>query len=205
CSTPRLWGIPFLLAVLPFVVRLVQSIRRWFDSRLYTHLINGGKYGVGIVYYFFYYLWRHNGSARDGSFVLFCLFGAMYSSYACSWDLLMDWSVLQVHSRYPLLRPHVLYTSYIPMYYPAIIINMLLRFSWVVYVPKEGPANLLRTWIVAMLEVIRRWQWNFYRLENEHLGNMDQYRITHEIPMYYSRDVILEVDEEDDGDDAADT
>lgn len=34
------WSVQFVLAVLPFVVRLVQSVRRYVDSRLPTHLIN---------------------------------------------------------------------------------------------------------------------------------------------------------------------
>ena len=37
------------------------------------------------------------------------------------------------------------------------------------------------------------------RLENEHLGNVDQYRITKEIPLYYARDNVAELtDAEDD-------
>jgi hypothetical protein len=40
------------------------------------------------------------------------------------------------------------------------------------------------------------------RLENEHLGNMDQYRITREVPLPYSFDEIIHEtdvgDEEDD-------
>ena len=39
-SEHKLWGIPFLLAALPLLVRTVQSVKRWFDSRLVTHLIN---------------------------------------------------------------------------------------------------------------------------------------------------------------------
>lgn len=42
CTRNRIWGVPFVLAILPFVVRLVQSIKRWFDSGLGTHLINVG-------------------------------------------------------------------------------------------------------------------------------------------------------------------
>lgn len=39
-SENRLWGVPFVLAALPLLVRTVQSVKRWFDSRLVTHLIN---------------------------------------------------------------------------------------------------------------------------------------------------------------------
>jgi len=57
---------------------------------------------------------------------------------------------------------------------------------------------LVRTFIAALLEMLRRWQWNFYRLENEHLGNMDQYRVTREMPLPYH---INGTAQEDDGDD----
>jgi len=40
CSKPALWGVPFLLATLPLVARFGQSIRRYWDSGLITHLIN---------------------------------------------------------------------------------------------------------------------------------------------------------------------
>lgn len=40
CSTSRNWGAPFALAALPLLVRTVQSIKRYVDSRLITHLIN---------------------------------------------------------------------------------------------------------------------------------------------------------------------
>lgn len=40
------------------------------------------------------------------------------------------------------------------------------------------------------------------RLENEHLGNMDQYRITRECPLPYSVDNPQQEDEEDEEDKA---
>ncbi|TFY73631.1 hypothetical protein EWM64_g10381 [Hericium alpestre] len=116
-------------------------------------------------------------------------------------DSLMDWSLLRPHAKHRLLRDELVYSSYIPFYYFAIISNVCIRFIWVIYIPTRGPSIVLRTWIAAMLEILRRWQWNFYRLENEHLGNMDQYRITREVPLPYSFDEIeQESDGEEDGD-----
>ena len=67
--------------------------------------------------------------------------------------------------------------------------------------------------------MLRRWQWNFCkslrelvwfshivkhhtytdRLENEHLGNVDQYRVTREVPLPYSfDDAANESDADDD-------
>ncbi|OCH89346.1 EXS-domain-containing protein [Obba rivulosa] len=201
CTGGTNWSIAFVLASLPLLVRLVQSIKRWVDSRLVTHLINGGKYGSGIIYYLFYYLWRAHGAARGGFFVLWCIFGVNYTIYASSWDILMDWSLLRPHARYPLLRSEVLYTGYIPFYYFAIVSNVLLRFIWVLYIPEKGPDFVLRTFIAGMLEMLRRLQWNFYRLENEHLGNMDQYRVTREVPLPYSLNDANDSDGGDEDDD----
>ncbi|KAI0319242.1 EXS-domain-containing protein [Amylostereum chailletii] len=202
CSKPRHWGVPFVLSSLPLLVRLVQSVKRYIDSKLITHLINGGKYGMGIVYYLCYWIWRHNNVDRGPSFVLFCLFGTIYTVYATSWDFLMDWSVLRPHAKHPLLRDEVVYTSQVPLYYCAILLNLLLRFSWAfLYIPAKGPSFNVRTFITGMLEMLRRWQWNFYRLENEHVGNVDQYRITREVPLPYSFDDLAhdsDVGDEDD-------
>jgi hypothetical protein len=84
---------------------------------------------------------------------------------------------------------------------------VLVRFIWVIYIPKDGPgflASPIRSYIAVVLEVLRRWQWNFCRpsekqsqillilcidrLENEHIGNTDQYRATREVPLPYSRE-----------------
>ncbi|RVW45419.1 Phosphate transporter PHO1-like 1 [Vitis vinifera] len=46
--------------------------------------------------------------------------------------------------------------------------------------------------ILAALEVIRRGQWNFYRLENEHLNNAGKFRAVKTVPLPFH-----EVDDED--------
>ncbi|KAJ3837763.1 EXS-domain-containing protein [Lentinula raphanica] len=188
-STANTWPAAFILAMLPFLIRLIQSIKRYVDSKLTTHLINGGKYFCGIIYYLCYYIWRHQGSLRNTSFAFWCLFGALYSVYASAWDFWMDWSLLRPHVNYPFLRAELIYTDHIPFYYFAIISNVLVRFIWVIYIPSVSAPNMyLRLFIAGFLEMLRRWQWNFVRLENEHLGNMDQYRVTREVPLPYSFD-----------------
>ncbi|KAI9438624.1 EXS family-domain-containing protein [Lactarius indigo] len=155
---------------------------------------------MGIMCYFLYYLWRHRGSEHDTSFVLFCFFGTIGSLYAISWDLLVDWSVLRPRARFMFLRDELIYSSYIPFYYISIVTNILIRFNWVIYLPTHGPTAAVRSLIVAFLEVLRRCQWNIYRLENEHIGNMDQYRVTREVPLPYSFDELgceIDVGDED--------
>ncbi|KAJ7740037.1 EXS family-domain-containing protein [Mycena maculata] len=160
-SVSKLWPLSFVLGVLPFIVRLIQSIKRYADSKLTTHLINAGKYGTGIVSYLCYFIWRHHGSHYDQPFALWCLVNAVYTVYALTWDFLMDWSILRLHSRHFLLRQELVYTNHIFFYYFAIVTNTLIRFLWVLYIPAKGPDVMLRTFIVGLLEVVRRWQWNF--------------------------------------------
>ncbi|KAJ7485255.1 EXS-domain-containing protein [Mycena latifolia] len=196
-NVSRFWPLAFVLAVLPFLVRLIQSIKRYVDSKLTTHLINAGKYGAGIVSYLFYFIWRHRGGHYDSTFALWCLFNAFSTTYALVWDFLMDWSILRLHSRHFLLRRELVYTNHILLYYFAIVTNTLIRFLWIFYIPSHGPDVMLRSFIVGLLEIVRRWQWNFYRLENEHLGNVDQYRVTREVPLPYSLEVRGDLEEED--------
>jgi len=48
------------------------------------------------------------------------------------------------------------FTNHIPQ-----ISNIILRFVWIIYIPTGGASMQLRTFIAAVLEVLRRWQWNF--------------------------------------------
>ncbi|KAF8842399.1 EXS-domain-containing protein [Paxillus ammoniavirescens] len=203
CGAAQNWGWYFALGALPFLIRFVQSLRRYRDSKLPTHLINAGKYGMGMTYYFFYYYWRHKGDVDNGSsYILWCFAATVYAIYACTWDFLMDWSMCKPHARHPFLRPELVYTSQIPAYYFALVSNVCIRFLWVFYIPSRGPEITWRTFVAAMLEMLRRIQWNFFRLENEHLGNMDQYRVTRELPLPYSIDTRSDGDgDEEDRDD----
>ncbi|KAG8819078.1 hypothetical protein FRC19_010139 [Serendipita sp. 401] len=200
CELP-LWVFPWLLATLPSWIRFIQCIRRYADSWQMLHLVNGGKYCSGILYYALYYHWRNVGSPRSKSFVAYVFFACVTSIYATAWDLLMDWSLLQRGARYPLLRKEIMYTNQIWFYYFAIVTNIIVRFGWIIYLPIPGPSPNVRAGIYAIAEAFRRFQWNFLRLENEHLGNADQYRVTREVPLPYTFDPaeLSDGEDEDDG------
>lgn len=197
---PPLWEFPWMLSSLPSFIRLVQCIRRYFDSGQYSHLVNGGKYGSSVLYYALYYNWRNAGSPRDNSFVVWVFFACITSCYTTSWDFLMDWSLFQRGSKYPLLRKELLFENHIWAYYFAIVTNTVIRFGWVFFAPIPGPDANVRHGIQATLEALRRFQWNFFRLENEHIGNADQYRVTREMPLPYAVDHAELSDDGDDGD-----
>ncbi|CAE6469773.1 unnamed protein product [Rhizoctonia solani] len=200
CQLGPHWSIPLVLTALPSWIRLVQCIRRYIDSKNHIHLINGGKYTAGIVSYVAYYGWRHYGSHRDFRMGVWILFATINSCYTSYWDLMMDWSVLQIKGvHYKLLRKELAYSNHIPTYYIAIVINVILRFIWIWYIPSGGLPAGTRAFMFAVLEMLRRVQWNFFRLENEHIGNADQFRVTREVPLPYVFTGDKDSDDEDQG------
>ncbi|KAG8954239.1 hypothetical protein FRC04_000461 [Tulasnella sp. 424] len=191
-------GSGVLLASLPSLIRLIQCIKRYVDSRNYIHLINGGKYSSSIIAAGLFFNWRNHGSHPGRHYVAWVFFSAVSSVYTSGWDLLMDWSLLQSHSTRRFLRPELLYGDYYPIYYFAIISNVLIRFVWIIYAPLGSFDFRIRSVIAATLEMLRRFQWNFFRVENEHIGNADQYRVTREMPLPYSFDNAEPRDDSDD-------
>ena len=71
------------------------------------------------------------------------------------------------------LREEVVYSSK-GYYYFAIVEDFVLRFAWAISLSLTETRTLhadLLTSILSPLEVFRRFVWNFFRLENEHLNN----------------------------------
>lgn len=61
---------------------------------------------------------------------------------------------------------------------PFQVINVLIRFIWVWYIPAAASHLRVRAFFFALAEMLRRWQWNFFRVETEQVGNTDQYRVS---------------------------
>ncbi|KAG8214697.1 EXS family-domain-containing protein [Butyriboletus roseoflavus] len=116
CGSAQNWGWYYVLGMLPFMIRCVQSLRRYWDSRLPSQLINAGKYAMGMISYFFYCYWRYRMSPRTGnSYILWCFTASANAIYGCVWDFTMDWGMCKPRARYPLLRPELVYKSQIPV------------------------------------------------------------------------------------------
>ncbi|KAK4685855.1 hypothetical protein P7C73_g4278, partial [Tremellales sp. Uapishka_1] len=137
---------------------------------------------------------RRIGSKNtDWSFIIWILAATASSVYTSSWDIVVDWSLLRPNSK--LLRPDLGYGNRY-VYYFAMVTNVFIRFIFIWYIPYSTRIVKTRSFIFALLEMLRRWQWNFFRVETEHLGNADAYRVTREIPLPY-RKADKDSDEED--------
>lgn len=92
-------------------------------------------------------------------------------------------------------------------YYIAMVEDFILRFGWTLsmsliemgYIDSDIMLSIL-----APLEVFRRFIWNYFRLENEHLNNCGNFRAVRDIsiaPITGASDEaqILRMMDEDDG------
>ncbi|KAF9677260.1 hypothetical protein SADUNF_Sadunf08G0089400 [Salix dunnii] len=175
--------LAYAVSFLPYYWRAMQCARRWFDEGQTKHLINLGKYvsamlaaGAKVAY------------EKEKSVGWLCLVVVISSAatiYQLYWDFVNDWGLLQMNSKNPWLRNElVLRRKFI--YYFSMGLNLILRLAWlqtVIHSNFEHVDYRVIGLFLASLEVIRRGQWNFYRLENEHLNNAGKYRAVKTVPL----------------------
>ncbi|XP_059655579.1 phosphate transporter PHO1 homolog 1 [Cornus florida] len=184
--------LAYAVSFLPYYWRAMQCARRWFDEGQTSHLVNLGKYvsamlaaGAKVAY------------EKERSVGWLCLLVVMSSAatvYQLYWDFVKDWGLLQFHSHNPWLRNELMLRQKF-IYYFSMGLNLILRLAWLQTVMHYnfGSVDYRVTGLfLAALEVIRRGQWNFYRLENEHLNNAGHFRAVKTVPLPFH-----EVDEED--------
>ncbi|KAK4376513.1 hypothetical protein RND71_002809 [Anisodus tanguticus] len=184
--------LAYAVSFLPYYWRAMQCARRWFDEGHKSHLVNLGKYvsamlaaGAKVAY------------EKEKNLGWLCLVIVMSSAatmYQLYWDFVKDWGLLQCHSKNPWLRNELMLRRKF-IYYFSMGLNLVLRLAWLQTVLHYnfGSVDYRVTGLfLAALEVIRRGQWNFYRLENEHLNNAGKFRAVKTVPLPFH-----EVDEQD--------
>ncbi|EAW11839.1 EXS domain-containing protein [Aspergillus clavatus NRRL 1] len=184
--------VPLLIAV-PSIIRLRQCLTEFVrvrrasqkgESKGGQHLANALKYATAFPVIFlaaklrnynpsdFYWL-SEMSISRLLAFSMF-----VNSAYSFYWDLSKDWDLTLFTSAreaadYPYgLRRHRFFSD--RLYYIAIIVDFVIRFSWVSrLVPgltwlSEKECGLF---LLMSLEVARRWLWVFFRAEAEMIRN----------------------------------
>eukprot|EP00347_Sterkiella_histriomuscorum_P002512 403367865 len=181
---PNVENYTLIIAFLPYWFRLAQCMRRYHDTKLKAHLINGGKYFSSILIQL-----ANVFKTKDKNDTTFWIFVAVsiYSTlYSYSWDLYMDWGLLR--SKEPgkkYLRNKLLYPAW--FYYYAVVSNFIMRFFWVISLPiyaKWVGQSQLITLIQSVVEGFRRAQWSLIRIENENVNNFERYRNILQIPAF---------------------
>ncbi|WZY97721.1 hypothetical protein YC2023_070050 [Brassica napus] len=177
CSKSHAYkGFFFIVAVIPFVSRLLQCLRRLFDDKDPDHRWNGLKYFLTIVAVCFRTAYSIQ-PAQIAWRVLAIIFSVVAAIFGTYWDFVHDWGLLNQKSKNHWLRDNLLIPQK-EVYFIAMILNVLLRFAWIQTVldfnlPFRHSTQTMVA-VVASLEIIRRGIWNFFRLEKEHLKNVKQ-------------------------------
>lgn len=183
-------GIRSFVAILPALVRFLQCLRRYRDTRrAHPHLTNAGKYSTTFLVVSMgaanKYFERVEPNATSPFFYIWIASYIISFTYTFLWDVFMDWGLIDPRSPKdaPFLREEMIYGNKL-YYYGAIVQDFVLRLSWVLNVSLGEAWTLdadLLMCITAPLEVFRRFIWNYLRLENEHVNNCGQFRAVRDI------------------------
>ena len=77
------------------------------------------------------------------------------------------------------------------VYYPAVVVDPLLRFNWVFYVIFTGELqhSAILSFFVSLAEIFRRAFWALFRVENEHMTNVGMFRASRDVPLPYDASI----------------
>ncbi|KAB0796916.1 hypothetical protein PPYR_10977 [Photinus pyralis] len=192
-----------VVACLPAWFRFAQCLRRYRDTKeVFPHFANAAKYSTSFFVVIFTSLYHMHStdykSATENPFLYFWITASLISScYAYTWDIKLDWGLFDSKAGdNKFLREEVVYSSNW-FYYFAIVEDLILRFGWVLSISliemSYIHADIMVT-ILAPLEVFRRFIWNYFRLENEHLNNCGKFRAVRDIsvaPIDCSDQIII--------------
>ncbi|XP_062167299.1 phosphate transporter PHO1 [Alnus glutinosa] len=181
--------LAYVISFMPYYWRAMQCARRWFDEYDVDHLANMGKYVSAMVAAGARLTYQNPKNEHSHLwFAIVLVTSVVATVYQLYWDFVKDWGLLNRNSRNKWLRDDLILKKK-SIYYISIAFNTVLRVAWVetIFRLHDDQKNLL-DFFGASLEVIRRGHWNFYRLENEHLNNVGNYRAVKEVPLPF-RDI----------------
>jgi hypothetical protein len=180
-----------IILIAPYWFRLCQCLRRYSDSgKRHPNLPNAWKYGLSMCVTIFGIF--DSTVNTDGNIFRVLWIVTYFSStlYSWSWDVLMDWSALDLKAP-GLLRSRRMLPerSY---YYFAIVVDLILRFFWTYTLIPINVTGHFSAYLglyispfAAIAEIVRRAMWSVFRLENEHLHNTAGYRKVKHIPLHF--------------------
>ncbi|XP_047312082.1 phosphate transporter PHO1 homolog 3-like [Impatiens glandulifera] len=190
CQSSDVYKIfSFIVAALPYWSRLLQCLRRLYEEGDPNQGVNGLKYLSTIIAVSFRTAYTLNNKSVSWR-IAAVISSALATAFGMYWDIVMDWGLLQRNSKNRWLRDKLL-IPHKSVYYFAIVLNTLLRFAWMQTVLNFQVSFMHRQAmisLVALLEIIRRGIWNFFRLENEHLNNVGKFRAFKTVPLPFNYD-----------------
>ncbi|KAG2712261.1 hypothetical protein I3760_04G116400 [Carya illinoinensis] len=164
-------AIPLVL-VLPYLFRFFQCLRQYKDTREKTTLLNALKYSTAVPVIFLSALKYHVFPDRWTNFYrpLWLLSSALNSLYSFYWDVTRDWDLSGFTRIFKFSKPHLFSHMLYGrkwVYFWVIGSNLVLRCTWTYKLSAHLRHNYITVFTIAALEIFRRFQWIFFRVENE--------------------------------------
>jgi len=177
-------NIAVLCICIPFTIRIMQCLRMWIMHGQYfllphPHLTNCLKYSTVIISV----LLANFGFTGP----LFYSFLAISTAYRWWWDVRIDWGLFDspaesmkwncgdnsrsIGDTHPFLRPTLLYINPV-LYYIAIVLDLILRFIFIVSVTPQAfkfRHSNESTIFLGCLEIIRRAIWGLINVEHNYI------------------------------------
>jgi hypothetical protein len=202
---PHTWYV-LILPMLPFLFRCLQCLRRYYDGLAVkagsVQLINCFRYGLGLVVLLT--IGFQTMHKNKGYWVYIVLpVRLVYSSFSLYWDTIMDWGLGQGRMMIKPTERQVLSAYPKWVYFLAITTNMIARFIWLPFLllPVYQYQPSYGGYILGLIEIMRRFQWNFIRVEIEHVHNCEKYQVTAELHLPFTTTDLF-THEEDERDQA---
>ncbi|CAF1474415.1 unnamed protein product, partial [Rotaria sordida] len=98
----------------------------------------------------------------------------------------MDWGLFHKNTgKNKFLRDHLIYPSK-KYYYYGMIQDVVLRYLWTINIfvqfhSASAEYSDVIGFAFGLVELIRHFSWNFFRLDNEHLNNCGKFRAVRDI------------------------
>ncbi|KAI3795421.1 hypothetical protein L1987_38074 [Smallanthus sonchifolius] len=164
-------AIPIVL-VLPYIFRLFQCLRQYKDTKEKTSLLNALKYSTAVPVIFLSALKYHVFPDNWINFYrpLWLLSSFLNSLYSFYWDITRDWDLSCFTRIFKFTKPHLvsqLIYGQNWVYFWVIGSNLILRCTWTYKLSAHLRHNHLTVFAITALEIFRRFQWAFFRVENE--------------------------------------
>ena len=164
----RLWLFPCILS-LPYLWRFVQCVKIHYSTGATDQLANAFKYFTALPVIYFGSL-KHRVTPEEWAevykiFWVACI--VLNSLFSYYWDIAKDWELgLFSPGKEKMLREDLLYSSP-AWYYLAATTNLFLRVGWTLELALEAVDISGRglTLLICLMEVMRRFQWMFFRIE----------------------------------------
>jgi predicted small integral membrane protein len=203
-SYPAVWYIA-ILPILPFLFRCLQSLRRYSDGLGLIQLYNFLRYCLGIVVLL---LIGFQTMYKEKKFLIYMIlaFRLLYSLISLYWDISLDWGLGKGRMNSTSKEKQIMIAYPRWTYYAVIVFDALARFIWLPFLLfqiYEFHASY-GSYILGIIEILRRFVWNFVRVEIEHVHNCEKYLATEETHLPFATKDLFEHEEDEDDNEAED-